>query len=251
MLIAAWQDSFKSVKTSNLARQSMAEILDESTFRDRIHIFDDRFHAGELLAAKLKECTGKKDTYVLAIPAGGVQVGFIVSKKLRIPLDLVITRKLHVPWDSEAGFGAISWNGTMFLNEPLIASLGLIRGDIERCILEEKEVIRRRLKKFRDDKPFPDLKDKTAIIVDDGLASGFSMLTTLKTIEKLGAKEKIVAVPTAPISAINRIRSYADMVICLNIRSGPVFAVADAYKIWYDLEDEDVMDVFKQTDSKN
>lgn len=226
----------------------MAEILEESNFKNRIHIFDDRSHAGELIAIKLKEYTDKKDTYVLAIPAGGVPVALAVSKKLKIPLDLIITRKLHVPWNREVGFGAISWDGTMFLNEPLIASFGLKREDIDRCVVEEKEVIRRRLKKFRGDKPFPDLKDKIAIIVDDGLASGFSMLTTLKTIEPMSANELIVAVPTAPISAIRLIRSYADKIVCLNIRSGPVFAVADAYKVWYDLEDEDVMDTLKLTE---
>ena len=225
----------------------MAEILEESNFRNRIHVFDDRVHAGELLAGKLKEYRGKKDAYVLAIPAGGVPVAFSVSKKLKTPLDLVITRKLHVPWNREVGFGAVSWDGTMFLNEPLIASLGLNREDIDRCVVKEKEVIRRRLKKFRGDKPFPDLKDKKAIIVDDGLASGFSMLTTLKTLEPMDVNEIIVAVPTAPISAISLIRSYADKVVCLNIRSGHVFAVAEAYKVWYDLKDEDVMDVLELT----
>jgi predicted phosphoribosyltransferase len=223
----------------------MAEIVDEPIFRNKVHVFDDRFHAGELLAKKLMEYKGKKNAHVLAIPAGGVQVAFIVSKRLKIPVDLAITRKLHVPWNREAGFGAVSWSGTMFLNEPLIASLGLTGDDIDLCVAEEKEVIRRRMKKFRGDKPFPDLKDKTVIIVDDGLASGFSMLTTLKTIEQMEVKEKIVAVPTAPISAIDLIRSYADKVFCLNIRSGPVFAVADAYKEWYDLEDEDVIDFLK------
>jgi predicted phosphoribosyltransferase len=226
----------------------MAEILEESKFRNRIHVFDNRFHAGELLAGKLEEYTGNEDAYVLAIPAGGVPVAFAVSKKLKIPLDLVITRKLHVPWNREVGFGAISWDGTMFLNEPLIASLGLKREDIDRCVVEEKEVIRRRIKKFRGDKPFPDLKDKKAIIVDDGLASGFSMLTTLKTIEPMDMNELIVAVPTAPISSINLIRPYANKVVCLNIRSGSVFAVADAYKVWYDLEDENVMEILKLTE---
>jgi putative phosphoribosyl transferase len=223
----------------------MAEIIDEPLFRDRIHVFDDRFHAGELLAKKLEKYKGNKDAYVLAIPAGGVQVAFILAKRLQIPLDLAITRKLHVPWNREAGFGAISWDETMFLNEPLIASLRLTRSDIDRCVNEEKDVIKRRLKKFRGDKPFPDLKAKTAIIVDDGLASGYSMLATLKTIEKMEAKEKIVAVPTAPTNAINLIQSYVDEIICLNIRSGPIFAVADAYKEWRDLEDEDVMDILK------
>jgi putative phosphoribosyl transferase len=158
----------------------MAEIVDEPNFRNRIHVFDNRIHAGELLAQKLEDYQGKKDAYVLAIPAGGVQVAFIVAQRLTIPLDLAITRKLHVPWNKEAGFGAISWDGTMFLNEPLIASLRLTKDDIDRCLDEEKDVIRSRMNKFRGNKPFPDLKDKSVIIVDDGLASGFSMLTTLK-----------------------------------------------------------------------
>jgi predicted phosphoribosyltransferase len=223
----------------------MAEIVDEPIFRNRIHLFDDRLQAGELLAKKLEEYKGKGDAYLLAIPAGGVQVAFAVAKRLMIPLDLAVTRKLHLPWNKEVGFGAISWDGTMFLNEPLIASLGLTKDDIDSCVAEEKEAIRRRLQKFRGDKPFPDLKNKTTIIVDDGLASGFSMLTTLKTIEHMGVKEAIVAVPTAPISAINLVRPHADRVVCLNIRSGPMFAVADAYKKWYDLEDEDVMGILR------
>ena len=225
----------------------MAEIVDEPNFRNRIHVFDNRIHAGELLAQKLEDYQGKKDAYVLAIPAGGVQVAFIVAQRLTIPLDLAITRKLHVPWNKEAGFGAISWDGTMFLNEPLIASLRLTKDDIDRCLDEEKDVIRSRMNKFRGNKPFPDLKDKSVIIVDDGLASGFSMLTTLQTIERMGAKEKTVAVPTAPISAIDLIKSYADKVLCLNIRSGPIFAVAHAYKDWYDVEDEEVIDILKLT----
>jgi putative phosphoribosyl transferase len=229
----------------------MAEIIDEPVFRNRIHVFDDRLQAGELLAKKLEEYKGNKDAYVLAIPAGGVQIAFIVAERLKISLDLAITRKLHVPWNREACFGAISWDNTIFLNETLITSLRLTKDEIDRCIGEEKEAIRRRLKKFRGDRPFPDLKDKKVIIVDDGLASGFSMLTTLKTIEQRDLKEKIVAVPTAPISAINLIRPYADKVFCLNLRSGPVFAVADAYKEWWDLEDEDVMEVLKLSSMRN
>jgi len=235
----------------------MAEIVEDSRFRNRIHVFENRAHAGELLAGKLQAYTGTPYTWVLAIPAGGVPVAFVVSQKLTVPLDLVVTRKLHVPWNREVGFGAMSWDGTLVLNKPLIASLGLSMAEVTRCVGEEKEVIRRRVKRLRGDKPFPDLKAKTVILVDDGLASGFSMLATLKTIEPLGAKERIVAVPTASISAIALIRSAADRIVCLNIRSGPVFAVADAYKEWHDLEDEDVLRVLQQaegnqsTDSSN
>ena len=224
----------------------MAEIVDEPSLRDRVHVFDDRLHAGELLAEKLEEYRGREGAYVLAIPAGGVQVAFVVAKRLNIPLDVVVIRKIHVPWNREAGFGAISWDGIIFLNEPLVAALGLTKEDIDRCVAEEKEIIRMRLKKFRGGRPFPDLREKTAIIVDDGLASGFSMLTTVKAIERRKPREMVVAIPTAPISAIQLIRPHVDKVVCLNIRSGPFFAVADAYKLWYDLEDEDVMEVLNQ-----
>jgi predicted phosphoribosyltransferase len=222
----------------------MAEVVDEPVFRDKKYIFEDRLHAGELLAKKLLEYKDKNDAYALAIPAGGVQIAFIISKRLKIPLDLVVTRKIHVPWNKEAGFGAISWNGSVIINEPLAARLGLAKEDIDRCVVEEKEVIRRRLKMFRGDRPFPDLKNKTAIIIDDGLASGFSMLSTVKAL-KNEVKEIVVAVPTAPISAIELIRPLTERVVCLNIRSGPFFAVANAYKRWYDLEDEDVIDILK------
>ncbi len=225
--------------------KNMAEVVDDPIFRNKNHVFDNRLHAGELLSEKLKEYRGKKHVYVLAIPAGGVQVAFVVAKRLKLPLDLAVTRKIHVPWNKEVGFGAISWDGNMFLNEPFVASLGLTKEDIDRCVAEEREVINRRLNMFRGDRPFPDLKAKIVIIVDDGLASGFSMLTTVKAIEQKDVKEIVVAVPTAPISAIKLIRPIADKIICLNIRSGPFFAVADAYKVWYDLKDEDVMDFLK------
>lgn len=223
----------------------MSKVIDEPVFRNRDRVFDDRLHAGELLAEKLRSYKGREDVYVLAIPAGGVQVAFVVSRRLELPLDLVVTRKIHVPWNKEAGFGAVSWDGTVFLNEPLVASLGLTKEEIDRCVMEEKEIIRRRLELFRGNRPYPDLKNKTAIIIDDGLASGFSMLATVKAIKRRGVRKIVVAIPTAPVSAIELIRPHADRTVCLNVRSGPFFAVADAYKIWYDLEEEDVIDILK------
>jgi putative phosphoribosyl transferase len=221
----------------------MAEVIEEPGMRDRVNVFDDRFHAGELLAGKLGDYDGRDDALVLAIPAGGVQVGFVVSRRLGIPIDVVVTRKLHIPWNREAGFGAVSWDGLVLLNEPLVASLGLTRGDIDRCVAEEMEAVRRRLKKFRGDRAFPVLREKTALVVDDGLASGFSMLATLKALRRGGVRELVVAVPTAPESAIGLVRPQADRVYCLNIRSGPFFAVADAYRLWYDLDDGDVVEI--------
>ena len=223
----------------------LAEIVDNPDFRDKIHIFDDRSHSGEMLAKLLKQYKGREDAIILAIPAGGIPVAVQVSKKLNVPWDLAVTTKLHIPWNKEAGFGAISWDGTVILNKPLVDSLGLTTGEIEHCVEEEKRVIQRRLEKFRVNEPFPDLEGKVAIVVDDGLASGFSMLVTAKTLrEKAG--RVVVAVPTAPVSAIELISSYVNIIVCLNIRSGPIFAVADAYKLWYDLTDKDVIDILKR-----
>ena len=224
----------------------MAEIIDDPGLRNRLYVFEDRFQAGELLAGKLEEYRGDENAYVLAIPAGGVQVAVKVAEGLGAPLDVVVTRKLHIPWNREAGFGAVSWDGLIFLNEPLVASLRLTREEIDRCVAEEREAIDRRLKAFRGDKPFPDLRDKTAIVVDDGLASGFSMMTTLRALRSRGVREAVVAVPTAPVSAINLVKPHANRIICLNIRSGPIFAVADAYKVWYDLTDGEVIDVLEK-----
>ena len=218
------------------------EVLEEPSLRDKTHVFEDRFHAGEVLAKKLVEYRGK-DALVLAIPAGGVQVAHVVSKKLELPLDVAITRKIHIPWNREAGFGAITWDGTTILNESLVATLGLTKETIDQCIAEEKKAIKRRLEMFRGRKPFPRLVDKTVILVDDGLASGFSALATLISIRRKGPKEIVAAIPTASLDAIERIKPHADKIICLNIRTGPFFAVADAYKLWYDVDEEEAIDI--------
>ncbi|MFX1504394.1 MAG: phosphoribosyltransferase [Promethearchaeota archaeon] len=227
----------------------MAKVIDEPTFRNKLHVFNDRFHAGVLLAEKLVDYKSEKDVCILAIPAGGIQVAYAIVQKLKIPLDLAITRKIHIPWNKEPGFGAISWNGKILLNETLVSSLGLTREIIGKCVEKEKEALDRRLKLFRGNKTFPDLRNKIVIIVDDGLASGFSMLTTVKAIEENCAKEIVVAVPTSSNKAIKLVSPHVEKIICLNIRSGIFFAVADAYKNWYDLNDRDVIKIVKLVES--
>jgi putative phosphoribosyl transferase len=229
-------------------REVLAEVVENRGLRNQVHVFEDRFHAGSLLVEKLIEYEGENNVYVLAIPAGGVEVAYTVAKGLHLPLDVAVTRKLHVPWNPEAGFGAVSWVGQVFLNEPMVQALGLTEEDIERCVDEEKEVIRRRLQLFRGDKPSPDLRNKVVVVVDDGLASGYSMFTTLKALKPMGVKEMVVAVPTAPMRAIQLVRSHANRIICLNVRTGPIFAVADAYRVWYDLKDADVVRILKKPD---
>ena len=222
----------------------MVNIVENPELRDKINVFNDRFHAGKMLAKYLKEYKERRDVIILAIPAGGVPVAVEISKNLKVQLDFVITRKLHIPWNKEAGFGAVSWDKTVILNRSLVDSLGLSNEDIRYCVREEKKLIYSRLQKFRENVPFPDLEGKTVIVVDDGLASGFSMLVTVKTLRKK-ARFVVLAVPTAPVSAINLLKPYVNQIVCLNIRSGSYFAVAQAYKEWYDLNDEEVIHLIK------
>ena len=224
----------------------MSRVIDEPAFRNKIRVFRDRFHAGKLLAQKLGSYGKQKNILVFAVPAGGVEVAVIISDELNLPLDLAITRKIHVPWNKEAGFGAISWDGQVFLNELLVKRLKLSAKIIQECIEEEKRIIAQRIKLFRASKPWPKIEDKTVIVVDDGLASGYSMLATTRALRKLKCKQIVVAVPTAPSSAINLLSPHVEQIICLNIRSFSTFAVADAYQNWYDLTDKDVLHLLKQ-----
>lgn len=217
-------------------------VIDEPAYRDRKLVFKDRLHAGELLASKLQGHIRRENVQLLAIPAGGVPVGFAVATRLRAPLDVVIVRKIQIPWTPEAGFGAIAWDGTVVLNEVLVTELGLSTELVRWCISRTQETIHRRLEKFRGNKPLPELKNKTVALIDDGLASGFTMLTAVKSVKKRKPKKLIVAVPTASQSAIQLVASNIDKLICLNVRGGPIFAVADAYQKWYDLSDEEVME---------
>ncbi len=218
------------------------KIIDEPTLRDKRFIFKDRLHAGELLAAKLEKYSDRDDVQLLAIPAGGVPVGYVIASELNLPLDVIIIRKIQIPWDTEAGFGALSWDGTTILNTPLVRRLGLSDEAIRRALSMAQENILNRVRKFRGDRSFPKLEHKIALLVDDGLASGFTMLVAAESAKKSNPEEIVVGVPTASLSSAELVARSVDELVCLNIRSGPTFAVADAYQEWHDLSDEEVME---------
>jgi len=224
----------------------MAKIVEEPAYRERRFIFQDRFHAGRLLAEKLRDYAATGNMVLLAIPAGGVPVGYVVAKELGISMDVIIVRKVQIPWNTEAGFGALTWDGEKVLNEALIEHLGLTEKMIEESILKTLRILQERIRKFRGDRPMPDLKGKIAVLVDDGLASGFTMLAAARSIKKKEPRRIVVAVPTASVGAIELLSNEVDEIVCLNIRSGPIFAVADAYRNWYDLTDEDVIDILEK-----
>ncbi len=223
----------------------MGWLVDEPSLRGKFFVFEDRSDAGGLLADKLRNYNRREDCLVVAIPAGGVEVTVPLCMKLNVKFDLAVTRKIHILWNREAGFGAVTWRGSVYINWNLLASLGLSEEEVRRCIDEEKEAIEKRLRTFRGSAPPLNVEGKVAIIVDDGMASGFSMLATVKELKNIGAREVIVATPTGSISAVELVKPHADGIICLNIRGTP-FAVADAYRKWYDLTDENVLSLLKK-----
>jgi putative phosphoribosyl transferase len=202
--------------------------------------FKDRENAGKELGKRLAGKYKNKDVVILAIPRGGVPVGVYVALELNSELDMIITRKIQIPWNPEAGFGAVTVDGTIVLNEPMVTQLGLRRDEINELAEEVIEEIKRRTKEFRGDTPPPMIRGRTVIVVDDGLASGYTMLAAVKSIRKEKPEKIVVAVPVSPRSSLKIVEKFADELVCLVISDAYMFAVADYYENWYDLTDEDV-----------
>jgi predicted phosphoribosyltransferase len=220
----------------------MGELIEEISLRNKLHVFEDRTEAGSLLAGKLIQYRNS-DGIVLGIPSGGVPVAKEMAASLNLSMDLMIVRKLQIPYNPEAGFGAIAPDGGVILNEQLLRQLGLTEDEIKAQAELTKEVIRRRNQVFRKGRPFPSLKDRIVILVDDGLASGYTMLAAVRFAKRKTPKKIIVAVPTASKTTVELILPEVDELVCLNVRHRISFAVADAYRNWYDLSDEEVLSI--------
>lgn len=201
-------------------------------------IFRDRHDAGRKLAERL--LVYRHNAIVLAIPRGGVPVGYQVAKRLEVPLDLIIPRKLPIPSDPEAGFGAVAPDGTVVLNERMVANLGLSVEDIEVIVKDVLVEVRRRVREYRGGRPLPDLRGKNVLVVDDGLASGYTMIAALRAIKKGHPRRIVVAVPCSPGTSVERLEKEADEVVCLAVQPFGPFAVASYYEHFPDLGDDEV-----------
>jgi predicted phosphoribosyltransferase len=222
-----------------------SNIIERPELRDRLRVFRDRPHAGEVLAAML-DAYYQSDAIVLAIPAGGVPVAAAIAKRLQIPLDVAVVSKITLPWNTEAGYGAVAFDGTMRLNEDLLPRLGLTEEQVQQGIEQTTKKVLRRVKSFRGNKPFPDLAKRLTILVDDGLASGFTLLVAVEALRKAGAREICVAVPTGHGSSLQRVIPAVEALYCANIRTGFSFAVADAYAAWTDVTEEEAIALYKR-----
>jgi putative phosphoribosyl transferase len=195
-------------------------------------IYRDRTHAGEVLASSIKY---EENLLVLAIPNGGIPAALPVIEKLHAQFDMCIVRKLQIPFNPEAGFGAVNLDGDIILNEELLLRLHLSEREIERSIKRAEHVLNRRNEELRKSRPFPDIQSHTIILIDDGLASGYTMMAAVQYIRKRKPVEMIVAVPTAHERAVSWLQKRGVSILCPDIQGGAVFAVANAYRNWYDV----------------
>ena len=200
--------------------------------------FRDRKEAGERLA---KDLVGMKlqDPIVLAIPRGGVVVGVELARALGAELDVVVSRKLRVPYQTELAFGALGEDDALVLDHHLIEKVGLSSTQIQQEQDYQREQIRQRLARFRGDKPAVELANRSVIVTDDGIATGSTMLAALKTLRTKEPLELIVAVPVAPKHQLELIARHCDRIVCLYAPED-FMAVGQFYESFEPIEDQQV-----------
>ena len=199
-------------------------------------MFRDREEAGKLLADEIKKVIeDKKDTVILAIPRGGVPVAYWVSKKLNIPFSMVVAKKITFPYEPEAAIGAATPDGTYMLADYLSESSYQVKEAIEKAVKEAKE----KLSKYLGGKE-PDIKGKTVIIVDDGIATGYTAMVAGKYAKNKGAKKVILAVPVCPSDSIGRASKVFDQVLCYHKVDSLFFAVGAYYQDFHQVSDEEL-----------
>ena len=222
-----------------------SNIIDLTQMREQTHVFQDRIHAGQVLARMLST-DDEQAGIIMAIPAGGVPVGAVMAEELGFDLDVAVVSKITLPWNTEAGYGAVAFDGTVKLNEDLIRRVSLTPGDVKKGIEKTTAKVLRRVATLRGRHPIPDLVNRSVILVDDGLASGFTMRVAVSALRNSGAGRIIVAVPTGHRHSVEIIAQEVEKLYCANIRGGYSYAVASAYRHWSDVAEEDVVKLMKQ-----
>lgn len=201
-------------------------------------LFRDRHDAGVKLAKRLEKYRGK-NAIVIALPRGGVVVGYEVAKTLDLPLDIVITRKIGAPGNPEYAIGAVAETGDVQLNQEEVRLFGISRQYIDEEIKKLKQEIERRVQLYRGGRRMPSVYDRVVIIVDDGIATGFTMRTSIRAIRSDNPSKIVLAVPVAPPDVLDEMRAEVDEVVCLATPE-PFFAVGAWYKHFEQTTDEEV-----------
>jgi putative phosphoribosyl transferase len=208
-------------------------------------LFRDRRHAGRLLAGKLSAYAGRRDVMVLALPRGGVPVGFEVAQSLGAPLDVFLVRKLGVPGQQELAMGAIATGGIRLVNEEVREALGIPDEVIDEVAAEEQKELLRRERLYRDDRPGPDVADRIVILVDDGLATGTSMRAAVAALRQSEPARLVVAVPVGAYETCDEFKRLVDELVCLKTPE-PFRAVGLWYEDFGQTSDQEVRDLLEE-----
>jgi len=215
--------------------------LDKVVFN--MSFFKDRVDAGKQLASALNGAS--KGAIVLAVPRGGVVVGFEVAKALQIPLDIVITKKIGAPGNPELAIGAVAEDGTLLLDEGIVEMLNVPQSYIEGEVENQRAEIKRRLQRYRGNAQTPQVSGRAVIVVDDGVATGATLKASLRSLRKRGAKPLVVAVPVGPIDTITALKKEADRVVCLHTPE-PFYAIGEFYRNFDQTRDEEVIELLEK-----
>jgi putative phosphoribosyl transferase len=201
--------------------------------------FQDRAEAGRVLANRLTKYAGSPDVVVLALPRGGVPVGFQVARSLQAPLDVLSVRKLGVPGREELAMGAIASDGTRVVNRRVVRELGIAEDKLQAVAAAEQQELERRERTYRDQRPPPELTGKMVIVVDDGLATGATMRAAVAAIRRRQPARVVVAVPVAAAPTCQALEQAADEVICAS-KPALFVAVGQAYRNFAQTTDAEV-----------
>jgi predicted phosphoribosyltransferase len=204
--------------------------------------FRNRTDAGRHLAEKLAAYANRSDVLVLALPRGGVPVGFEVARTLGAPLDVFLVRKLGVPGYEELAMGAVATGGVRVLNDQIVRGLAISEHQIDAVVARELQEVARREWLYRDDRPPPDVAGRTVILVDDGLATGATMRAAVAALRQQRPDRIVIAVPTASPDTGEALKAEADDVICA-MTPEPFFAVGHWYDDFTQTTDEEVREL--------
>jgi len=208
-------------------------------------IFENRYDAGRRLAEKLAEYANQS-VVVLGIPNGGVSVALGVALALGADLDLVISRKIPLPLSPEGGFGSVTDDGTTILNEEMVKKASLSQQQINYQVSQVRADIRDRSLLYHRDRPPVTISGRTVIIVDDGLASGYTMRAAVESVRHRKPERIIVAVPVGPEAVVKELEKVADKMVTCAVGSTPRFYVSDFYRYWHEISDREVLHCLKE-----
>ena len=207
-------------------------------------IFKNRVSAGKQLAEMLLPLA-RKDLIVLGLPRGGVPVAYEVAKRLHKPLDVIIVRKLGVPWQPELAFGAVSENDIVYLNESVITDLGISKEDQAQVLVEEKEEVAKRQHRFRGNRAPLDVTNKSVVIVDDGIATGATAQAACQVATKQEAKEVLIAAPVATKESLRKLSAITSQSFVIDTPDD-FFAVGQWYEDFLTVTDEEVQSILEK-----